>query len=386
MLCPLCGNKDENFFFNGHKGIYCRKCINFKRVLLQEDLEPLEYEINENVNDYHFDYSLTKYQKEISDKCALFIKKSDVLLHCVCGAGKTEIVVKSISEALEKRQKVCYAIARKEVVIELYERFKRIFFDAKVIALYGGHHNELIGDLIICTTHQLFRYYKTFDLLILDEVDAFPLNNNYELMNITLNSCKGRIIFSTATLNDFIDNILKERKVQELKLTIRPSLKPLIVPKTFYGPVLFLHIYLLIILKRMKNQCIIFVSSKSEAKTLHMIFKRFLSCTYVYAEHQERNKNIRDFKEKKYQFIFATSVLERGITIKDINVIIMNIHKDVFKKENLIQMLGRVGRNFSNPYGEAYILSAYQNQDIKLAIEEIKNANELSLSLLSKEN
>ena len=105
MLCPLCGNKDENFFFNGHKGIYCRKCINFKRVLLQEDLEPLEYEINENVNDYHFDYSLTKYQKEISDKCALFIKKSDVLLNCVCGAVKTEILVKSISEALEKRHK-----------------------------------------------------------------------------------------------------------------------------------------------------------------------------------------------------------------------------------------------------------------------------------------
>lgn len=29
--------------------------------------------------------------------------------------------------------------------------------------------------LVICTTHQLMKYYQAFDLLIIDEVDSFPL-------------------------------------------------------------------------------------------------------------------------------------------------------------------------------------------------------------------
>lgn len=383
MICPLCGNKDESYFFNGHKGIYCRKCVSFKRVLLTEELEPLDYQIGDDVGDYHFDYPLTTFQEDISIKCLNYIKERDVLLHCVCGAGKTEIVVRTIDDYLKRGKKVCYAISRREVVIELSERFKKIFKNAKVIALYGGHHNELVGDLIVCTTHQLFRYYKTFDLLILDEVDAFPLNGNRELMNIAFNSCTGHVIFSTATVNDFLKSILKERTYTELKLYLRPSLKPLIVPKVLYGPSIFLHIYLFIILKRMDKQCIIFVSSKKECLLLYRLFKYLLSCTYVYAEAEDRNKNIKDFKDKKYKFIFATSVLERGITIKDINVIILNLHKDIFKEENLVQMLGRVGRNFLNPYGDAYILSSFRSKEIIKAIEFIKEANHVSkMSLL----
>jgi len=36
--------------------------------------------------------------------------------------------------------------------------------------VYGGHHDDLSGDLIVCTCHQLYRYYKSFDLLIIDEM------------------------------------------------------------------------------------------------------------------------------------------------------------------------------------------------------------------------
>lgn len=383
MICPLCNNEDENFFFNGHKGIYCRKCISFKRILIEEDINSYDYDIDNNHYDYQFNYELTSFQKEISKKCLEVIKEKDVLLHCVCGAGKTEIVVETISAYIKEGKKVCYAISRREVVKELSKRFKEIFLNANIVSLYGGHHDKKDGDLIICTTHQLYRYHKTFDLLILDEVDGFPLNNNYTLMNICLNSCKGRIIFSTATVNDFLMNILKKRNYQELNLYIRPSLKPLIVPKVYYGPSLFNHLILIIILKKMKQQCIIFVSSKKECYLLYRLLSVFFSITYVYAEDEKRDEHIKDFKDKKYQFIIATSVLERGITIKDVNVIIMNLHQNIFKEENIIQMLGRVGRNINNPYGEAFILSSFICLDIKKAINSIKEANEISkMSLL----
>ena len=45
MECKRCGNKDKNYFYLGSRGYYCRKCIKFKRILLEEELYPLEYEL-----------------------------------------------------------------------------------------------------------------------------------------------------------------------------------------------------------------------------------------------------------------------------------------------------------------------------------------------------
>ena len=387
MECKRCGNKDPSYFYRGHKGWYCRKCVTFKRTLLDEELEPLSFVVDKDTSAYKFDYPLTPFQEEVSIKCLEYLKDYDVLLHCVCGAGKTEIVVRSISFYLERGLKVAYAISRKEVVKELAIRFKEILPFAHVVALYGGHTQEITGDLIVCTTHQLFRYYKTFDLLILDEVDAFPLSGNKELMNIALNSSKGHIIFSTATINDFLKSTIQDRKVKELNLYFRPSLKPLIVPKNIYGPKFFLIFYLYVLMRKMTNQCIIFVTSKKECKYYYFLFKHLFNCTYVYAELENGSQNILDFKDKKYQFIFSTTVLERGITIKDVNVIILNFIENVFNEENLIQMLGRVGRNFNNPYGDAYILSTKKTKAIKKANEEIIKANSIyEMSILRQRN
>jgi len=177
MECKRCGNKDPDYFYKGSRGYYCRKCIRFKRILLEEEPDCLDYEINNNIHTYHFAYELTKPQQSASKEVLEYCKQYDVLLHCVCGAGKTEIVVEAISYYLSKGYKVAYAIARKEVVKELEIRFKNIFKSANVIAVYGNHHDIISGDLIICTTHQLFRYYKTFDLLILDAYGIIGLNS-----------------------------------------------------------------------------------------------------------------------------------------------------------------------------------------------------------------
>ena len=126
MKCIRCGNSDPRYFYKGHRGYYCRKCIRFSRILLQEELQPLNYEVSLDASDYEFSFKLTDRQIIASNKCLNSLKYSDVLLHCVCGAGKTEIVVESIANYLNRGLKVAYAISRREVVIELEKRFKRI--------------------------------------------------------------------------------------------------------------------------------------------------------------------------------------------------------------------------------------------------------------------
>ena len=279
MRCKRCGNTDPSYFYKGHKGYYCRKCIRFSRILLEEEILPLDYEIAQGSEVYRFDYPLTEPQLEASRNCVEFLKHGDVLLYCVCGAGKTEIAVQSISEYLRRGLKVAYAISRREVVIELTKRFEKIFSKAKVTGVYGGHHDELTGDLIVCTCHQLYRYYQTFDLLILDEADAFPLKGNETLMNISVNACKGRVVYSTATVDSTLRKVINRRPFRTVELYVRPSFKPLAVPRVFYLPKYPALLVLYLLLRKIDGQCIVFTTSKKDCEVFYRIFSRFFSCT-----------------------------------------------------------------------------------------------------------
>ncbi|MBR2801071.1 MAG: DEAD/DEAH box helicase [Erysipelotrichaceae bacterium] len=157
MICKRCGNSDPAFFYNGHKGVYCRKCVRFRRILLEEEAEGIEYETDPLAAEPQFAFPLTAKQEEISRACRQALQEEDVLLLCVTGAGKTEISVESLAACLKAGKKAAYAIARREVVVELSQRFAQIFPYARVTAVYGGHSEELEGDLIVCTTHEYYR-------------------------------------------------------------------------------------------------------------------------------------------------------------------------------------------------------------------------------------
>ncbi|MBR3343147.1 MAG: DEAD/DEAH box helicase family protein, partial [Solobacterium sp.] len=178
MQCPRCLNTDSRYFYKGSRGWYCRRCISFGRIMLEEEKEPVSLSpVSKGSEEYTLQYPLTGAQAEIAVKCASLIGYKDVLLHCVCGAGKTELVVLSIAKMLKEGKKVCFAIPRRQVVLELRERLAQYFPHAVVIAVCGGHTSVTDGDLIICTTHQLYRYWHAFDLLILDAYGIIGLNS-----------------------------------------------------------------------------------------------------------------------------------------------------------------------------------------------------------------
>ena len=102
--------------------------------MLEETKEAISLtRIEDGSEEYIMKYPLTSAQKEISQTCASLIIERDVLLNCVCGAGKTELVIESISLFLKQKKKVCFAIPRRQVVLELQERLASYFSNAKVI-------------------------------------------------------------------------------------------------------------------------------------------------------------------------------------------------------------------------------------------------------------
>ena len=154
MRCPRCLNTDKSYFYKGSRGWYCRRCISFGRVMLEEETEAVPLKpVSEGSGEYVLQHPLTEAQKKIAAQCAEAIEESDTLINACCGAGKTELILESISKMLKRGRKVCYAIPRRQVVLELAERLKTSFPDAEVIAVCGGHTEVTDGDLIVCTTH-----------------------------------------------------------------------------------------------------------------------------------------------------------------------------------------------------------------------------------------
>ena len=381
MLCPRCKNTDPKYFYKGRRGWYCRKCVRFKRVLISDDLEAPEYNVIPD-GELTLTYPLTTYQEAIAKDCISAISEAVILLFAVCGAGKTEVVMPLISTFLKDGKKVCYAIARKEVVLELYERLKSVFKNNSVTKVCGGFTKDLYADLIVCTTHQLYRYPKTFDLLILDEVDAFPFKGDVVLNNIAIGSLKpvtGRILYSTATIDHHIKTLMQHRPLKVLKLNRRPHGHPLPRPKVYLLPRVLLFLVLFRILRSATSQIIIFVESIKMCKLLYRLLVPFFSITFVFANATERNANIRAFKDKKFKFVVATSVLERGITIPGVDVVILKLYDGIFDKASLVQMSGRAGRAFTHPDGGVFILTTSLDKEIRSCLKEIDEANAVYL-------
>src|SRR5699024_6632945 len=115
----------------------------------------------------------------------------DILTWAVTGSGKTEMLFPAISKGLQKGQRICIATQRADVVRELLPRIQRAFAKTFVQGLYGGSRDkDGTAQLIIATTHQLLRFKHAFDLLIIDEVDAFPYHNDKSLQFAAKRSVK----------------------------------------------------------------------------------------------------------------------------------------------------------------------------------------------------
>ena len=378
MKCPRCGNTQKSYFYKGSHGYYCRKCIGFGRLLLEEEINIKLEDIHDDCSEYTMQYPLTKQQEAVSKECQQYIRTKDVLLECVCGAGKTEMVLASIADALNEKRKVCFAIARRQVVLELAERLKIYFKRAKIVAVCGGHTDEIDGDLIVCTTHQLYRYQGQFSLLILDEPDAFPYRGDEVLHGIAKHACIGNIIYLTATPDAYLLSRVKEGMMHHIILNKRPHGHDLPVPRLLiYPSVLLFFILIRWINKHACNPRIIFVPTIKTAKILGLILNIFMQCYVCTSESEDRDEIICHFKQNPLGVMIATTVLERGVTIPKADICVWHANHSVFDEAGLIQMAGRAGRSFTSPEGDVLFLCSEKTELVQLCKNKIEQANQI---------
>jgi competence protein ComFA len=320
---------------------------------------------------YLLDYPLTKYQQIASDQIREKVVLSDVLVDAVCGAGKTELVLGAIEDALLARKKVGWAIPRRQVVLELNARLATFFPSLDVVAVCQGYTDKTDGDLILCTTHQLYRYRDWFDLLILDEPDAFPYKGNDMLANFARNACRGRMIFLTATPDRKLVEEVEKGRLAWVQLNARPHGHPVIVPKVNRMPNTACLLYLLYRIRE-NRRWLIFVPTRKIAKFLAMLIR----VDYLTSQSEQKEKIIDRFRNLEKRILISTTILERGVTFEDIYVIVLFADHPVFDTASLIQISGRVGRSFQFPKGECMFLSRSKTLAVEECIRKVQKANQ----------
>lgn len=374
FVCPTCGNSDPKYVGRLNDKPYCRRCISFQgkeaRVTLPKPREsPL-----------CLSYSLSEEQSKLANRAVENFRRGiDTLVYAVCGSGKTEISYPIIQYAMERGMTVGFALPRRDVVIELYDRLKSAFPKNSIVAVYGGHTGVLEGNCVILTTHQLYRYPKYFDLLVMDEIDAFPFKGNETLLAMFRRSLRGHCLMMSATPSKAIVKEFKNPGHEMLTLHTRFHKHPIPVPiiKIVHNPAKVAFLIAKLRDYRKKNkQCFVFVPTIGDSEILFSLI-RFLAPggNYVSSQKPDRPKVIDDFKKGRYRYLITTAVLERGITVKNLQVIVYGADSPIYDAASLIQIAGRAGRKADAPKGDVFFVADKSNEAMERAAKEIRYCN-----------
>lgn len=382
MKCLRCQNHDPHFFFWINNHLYCRKCMDFG--LLEVGKLPHQPHLSHRVwkGQPKLEFELKYFQKEASRQVLEYLKAGkDVLTYAATGAGKTEISLESICWYLAQGKKVCFAISRRQVVLEIAKRLAKNFPELSVIAVCQGHTQITDADLIVCTTHQLYRYPFCFDLLILDELDAFPYAGNEVLESIAHQSCIGQKLLLSATPDQKSLEAIRQGKMGMVNLFKRPHEQPLSVPKVKIcsRTMMVIHIFIeCLIYKYHHKQVLLFVPRIEDTKWMKWILKPFFQLEVIHSKSTNKEEIMARFHDKKSQVLICTTLLERGITVPSVQVIVYRADHPVFTSASLIQIFGRAGRSYNDPHGKTSAYIQTPSKELDKCLEQIRYMNTVS--------
>ena len=86
---------------------------------------------------------------------------------------------------------------------------------------------------------------------------------------------------------------------------------------------------------------------------------------------------MKKVRSKEYNIVITTTILERGVTYKNLQVLVYKADSYIFDKATLIQISGRVGRSIDYPKGDVYFLAQRKTKDMLGSIKEIKKYNDM---------
>ena len=392
LCCNRCGqvvNKEKQQLPIG--AYYCRSCLILGRVRSDEKLYYFPQAEFPKTNVLKWQGRLTDYQAKVSQGLVEAVaKRKDSLVHAVTGAGKTEMIYQVVAQVIDQGGAVCLASPRIDVCLELYRRLK-IDFACDISLLHGESEAYFRSPLVIATTHQLLKFYRAFDLLIVDEVDAFPYVDNPMLYHAVHQAVKehGTKIFLTATSTDELDKRVSKGELSRLSLPRRFHGNPLIVPRKVWLENFqkYLNQKKLVpkleqfVKKQRKTgfPLLIFASEIKRGQEFAEVLQNNFpneKVGFVASTTENRLDVVEKFRRKEITILISTTILERGVTFPCVDVFVVEANYRLFSRSALVQIAGRVGRSMERPTGELIFFHDGTTMAIEKAIKEIREMNQ----------
>lgn len=394
--CRRCGNNQLTAFqcakCNG-TCLYCRQCIQMGRISSCSELITWTGPsiVKQGTHCFTWSGTLTSLQAKASKELCISVQQNQRhLIYAVCGAGKTELLFPAIFDALQRGLRVCVATPRTDVVLELAPRFQKVFPKTIIHALYGGSPEQSnFGQLILATTHQLLRFEEAFDVVFVDEADAFPYTVDRSLQFAVQKAKRKCAVVHTITATPS-EELLKQANNISL-ISQRFHGFPLPVPR-FVGLWNYKkHMYKDKLpqklaewtQQRLQNDqpfLIFFPTIDLMERALPLFHQIHLDILAVHAEDSERKEKVLKLRHGKVCGLLTTTILERGITIPNVQVAVVGAEEQIFTSSALIQISGRVGRSIDFPSGDLVFFHhgiSFEMDKAKATIEEHNIKKEL---------
>lgn len=379
---------------------YCRNCFQMGKVrkcsTFYSLMEANDFTVHAE-NLLAWQGKLSTQQQQASDTIIETIEKKETrLLWAVAGAGKTEMLFQGIEKSLKQNERVCIASPRVDVCLELAPRLQEAFPTIPLAVLYGEMEKDYeYTQLTIATTHQLYRFKEAFDLLIIDEIDAFPFEMDQSLQFAANKARKKKsaLIYLSATPNRKMQKEVKQGKLKATILPARYHGYALPVPKTKWcanWQVTLLKKFRQTSFgkefhKRIQSQkrFLVFAPNiewmAAFEQTLRKLYPN-IAFESVSSQDPRRKEKVLEMRTAKVQFLITTTILERGVTFPNIDVLVIGAEDRTYTESALVQIAGRCGRSFNYPTGEVIFFHDGKTLALKRAIQQIKKMNRLARS------
>lgn len=395
VFCNRCGSryrKKQVRYPSG--GFYCPECLAFGRLTETVSLWrcPQPPGAKRAVK-LQWDGILTPSQAAISQALQTdFIQARSALVWAVTGAGKTEITYACLQTALAAGCRVAFVSPRIDVCRELIRRLRPVFPNEELLLLTGSSSETYrFTAFLVATTHQLLKFYQAFDLIILDEVDAFPYVNSQFLaygLAQALKPAGVKILLTATPTKELLRQTKKELALYRLPGRFHRRALP--VPQLHWYP------HFKRDLKRQKlaapivqlirgiletTALLFFCSDVASCQQVAALLQKILPAKRVAAVHAaalDREQLVAAMYRQDIDILVCTTMLERGVTFAELSVIVASAEHRVFTKATLVQIAGRVDRKGTQRTGEVHFLLADKTAAIRQAVREIKGNNRLA--------
>lgn len=336
------------------------KPIKIDTKLTNQFIKSLPYTLTDDQNS-----ALETILDEISKK-----KPMNRLLNGDVGSGKTVVSAITILNTISAGYSAILIAPTTVLASQHYETFKKLFhnFDIKVELCISSEKTitSAKNKLIIGTHAILYQQELPSDLnlVVIDEQHRFGVEQRKYLKTKTSNSPHYLTMTATPIPRSLTEIFFGNLDVSEIKE--KPADRKEI--KTYYTPYIKRNDCFDWIINKIKDSnykeqafVIYPLIEESEKTSVKSVLNEFTAINEKYSKDikvaflhgklkpKDKEQILNDFKNKKYNILVSTTVIEVGIDIPDVTMMVIE-NAERFGLAQLHQLRGRIGRNNIQSY------------------------------------